>query len=62
MLTYNVIVPEGRLSADQKSEGAAAITRTHHEVTAAPLYFAQVPGGAGQHWLRERYTSKKAMR
>ena len=42
MPTYNVIVPEGRLSADQKSKVAAAITRTHHEVTAAPLYFAQV--------------------
>ena len=42
MPTYNVIVPEGRLSADQKSKVAAAITRTHNEVTAAPLYFAQV--------------------
>ena len=42
MPTYNVTVPEGRLSADQKSRVAEAITRTHHEVTAAPLYFAQV--------------------
>lgn len=42
MPTYNVIVPEGRLSVDQKSKVAVAITRTHNEVTAAPLYFAQV--------------------
>lgn len=42
MPTYNVIVPEGRLSAEQKSNVAAAITETHNEVTKAPLYFAQV--------------------
>ena len=42
MPTYNVIVPESRLSAEQKSKIAAAITETHNEVTHAPLYFAQV--------------------
>jgi phenylpyruvate tautomerase PptA (4-oxalocrotonate tautomerase family) len=42
MPTYNVIAPEGRLSAEQKSKIAVGITRTHNEVTNAPLYFAQV--------------------
>jgi phenylpyruvate tautomerase PptA (4-oxalocrotonate tautomerase family) len=42
MPTYNVIVPEGRLSAEQKSKVAVVITETHNAVTHAPLYFAQV--------------------
>jgi len=42
MPTYNVVVAEGRLSQQAKGRVAAMITKTHHEVTAAPLYFAQV--------------------
>lgn len=42
MPTYNVIAPEGRLTAEQKQQIPAGITRTHNEVTKAPLYFAQV--------------------
>lgn len=42
MPTYNVVVAQGRLSPEAKGRVAAAITKTHHEVTAAPLYFAQV--------------------
>jgi phenylpyruvate tautomerase PptA (4-oxalocrotonate tautomerase family) len=42
MPTYTVTAPQGRLSGDQKSRIAAAITRIHHEVTGAPTYFAQV--------------------
>ena len=42
MPTYTVTVTEDRLSAEQKARIAAAITRTHHEITGAPAYFAQV--------------------
>ncbi len=42
MPTYTVTVNEDRLTAEQKARIAAAITRTHHEITGAPSYFAQV--------------------
>lgn len=42
MPTYFVTAQEGRLSAAQKQAIAAAITRVHNAVTAAPAYFAQV--------------------
>jgi phenylpyruvate tautomerase PptA (4-oxalocrotonate tautomerase family) len=42
MPTYTVTAPDGRLSGEQKNRIAADITRIHHEVTAAPAFFAQV--------------------
>jgi phenylpyruvate tautomerase PptA (4-oxalocrotonate tautomerase family) len=42
MPTYTLTVPEGQLSPHQKAWVAAAITRTHAEVTGAPSSFAQV--------------------
>jgi phenylpyruvate tautomerase PptA (4-oxalocrotonate tautomerase family) len=42
MPTYTVTAPKGRLSNEQKARIAAAITRTHNEVTGAPTFFAQV--------------------
>ena len=42
MPTYTVTAPEGRLSNEHKQRIAAEITRTHHEVTGAPGFFAQV--------------------
>ncbi|MBS0657346.1 MAG: tautomerase family protein [Verrucomicrobia bacterium] len=42
MPTYHCTAPAGRLSAAQKAAVAEAITRTHHEVTGAPGYFAEV--------------------
>ena len=42
MPTYVVTAPVGRLSAKQKSDLAASITRIHCSVTGAPAYFAQV--------------------
>ncbi len=42
MPTYTVTVAEHRLIDEQKERIAAAITRTHHEITGAPAYFAQV--------------------
>jgi phenylpyruvate tautomerase PptA (4-oxalocrotonate tautomerase family) len=42
MPTYTLTVPEGQLSSHQKARVAAAITRTHAEVTGGPSYFAQV--------------------
>lgn len=42
MPTYYCTSVENRLSAQQKSEIAAEITRIHAEVTGAPPFFAQV--------------------
>ena len=42
MPTYFCTAMEGRLSAKQKSDIAAEITRIHAEVTGAPAYYAQV--------------------
>ena len=42
MPTYTCTIPEGRLSAHQKSKIAKEITRIHAEVTGAPGFFAQV--------------------
>ncbi len=42
MPTYTVTAPAGRLSAEHKTDIAAAITRVHNAVTGAPTYFAQV--------------------
>lgn len=42
MPTYRLTVPAGRLDAGQRARVAAAITRTHNEVTGAATFFAQV--------------------
>ncbi len=42
MPTYTVTAPEGRLTPAHKQAVAQAITHTHHTVTGAPSYFAQV--------------------
>lgn len=42
MPTYHCTAPAERLNAAQKAALAEAITRTHHEVTGAPGYFAEV--------------------
>ncbi|MBN3786027.1 tautomerase family protein [Burkholderia sp. Ac-20353] len=42
MPTYVVTAPHGRLTAQQKENMAADITRVHCDVTGAPAYFAQV--------------------
>lgn len=42
MPTYTVTAPEGRLTPAHKQAVAKAITHTHHTVTGAPTYFAQV--------------------
>ena len=42
MPTYIVTAPQGRLSAEQKSELGQAITKVHADMTGAPSYFAQV--------------------
>lgn len=42
MPTYIVTAPQGRLSAAQKTQLGAEITRVHCDITGAPSYFAQV--------------------
>ena len=42
MPTYTLNLPAHQFSTDQKARAAAAITRTHNEVTGAQTFFAQV--------------------
>ena len=42
MPTFNVIVPEGRLSSEQKTRVAVAVGRTYKELTVAPENLTQV--------------------
>jgi len=42
MPTFNVIVPEGRLSSEQKTRVAGAIGRTYKELTGVPENLTQV--------------------
>lgn len=42
MPTFNVIVPEGRLSSEQKTRVAAEIGRTYKELTGVPENLTQV--------------------
>jgi phenylpyruvate tautomerase PptA (4-oxalocrotonate tautomerase family) len=42
MPTYTVTSANLALTADQEAAIAASITRSHHEATGAPAYFAQV--------------------
>ena len=42
MPTYTVTSANLALTTDQEAAIAAAITRSHHETTGAPAYFAQV--------------------
>jgi phenylpyruvate tautomerase PptA (4-oxalocrotonate tautomerase family) len=42
MPTFNVIVPEGRLSSEQKTRVAVAVGRTYKELTGVPENLTQV--------------------
>ena len=42
MPTYTLTAPAGLLTSEQKARAAAAITRTHNQVTGAATFFAQV--------------------
>ncbi|UCH46939.1 MAG: tautomerase family protein [Betaproteobacteria bacterium] len=42
MPTYTVLAPAGQLSGQQKRTIAENLTRTHNQITGAPLFFAQV--------------------
>jgi phenylpyruvate tautomerase PptA (4-oxalocrotonate tautomerase family) len=54
MPTYTVTSANVDLSASQEAAIAAAITRSHHEATGAPAYFAQVifdTMATGKHYI-----------
>jgi phenylpyruvate tautomerase PptA (4-oxalocrotonate tautomerase family) len=54
MPTYTVTSANLDLSISQQATIAAAITRSHHEATGAPTYFAQVifdTIGTGKHYI-----------
>ena len=42
MPTFNVIVPEGRLSSEQKTRVAVTVGRTYKELTGVPENLTQV--------------------
>jgi phenylpyruvate tautomerase PptA (4-oxalocrotonate tautomerase family) len=54
MPTYTVKSANFALTNDQEAAIAASITRSHHEATGAPAYFAQVvfsPIESGKHYI-----------
>ena len=62
MPTYTVTSANLALTARQEADIAAAITRSHHEATSAPTFFAQVifnEIAGGKHRSEERRVGKE---